>query len=231
MADLLCRHLGWKLGGGDSYAAGTTQVLRWLDHAAGIGTNGMVMNDGSGLSHDNRFSARQCVAVTRYMLTAFPGWAEGLPVGCVDGTLRRRFCGTDGAKEVHGKTGSLRTAISLSGYIDNRYDNERYLFSFIANQAAIDQNATRRAIDNSVVLFCGPFRLVQAQVSWINHAVNFTWAARPGLSYQVQFKDTLSDPAWQTLGSEITATNTTASESDWGFSGVSQRFYRVLRGR
>ena len=50
MADLLCRHLGWKLGAEDSYSAGAPKVLDWLDHMAGIRTNGIVMNDGSGLS-------------------------------------------------------------------------------------------------------------------------------------------------------------------------------------
>jgi hypothetical protein len=44
----------------------------------------------------------------------------------------------------------------------------------------------------------------------------------------VQFKHTLSDPDWQTLGSDITATNTTASGSDPRFGGMPQRFYRIL---
>ena len=152
MADTLCRHLGWKLGTGDSYSAGATQVLRWINSSTGISTNGMVMNDGSGLSHGNRFSARQCVSLIRYMLGAFPTWATGLPIGCVDGTISSRFCGTDGASQVHAKTGSLSISIALSGYIDNKYDNRRYLFSFIGNKTSIDQTSTRQAMDDSVVL-------------------------------------------------------------------------------
>src|SRR5262249_15591985 len=62
MADALCRHLGYKLGGTDSFAAGATQVLRWLKNTAGVNTNAIVMNDGSGLSHGNRFSARQTIS-------------------------------------------------------------------------------------------------------------------------------------------------------------------------
>jgi hypothetical protein len=231
MADLLCRHLGWKLGADDSYAAGTTQVLGWLSPVPGLHTNGMVMNDGSGLSRANRFSARQCITLTRYMLGAFPVWNEGLPIGCVDGTIRRRFCDTDGAREVHAKTGSLRTSIALSGYVNNRHDDQRYLFSFIANQASIDQTATRQAIDNAVILFSGPFRVVQPQVTWTAGTVNFTWPAIPGHSYRLQFKQTLSDPEWQTLGSDITATGTTASGADSNFSGEPQRFYRIWQVR
>src|SRR5690606_30575620 len=53
---------------------------------------------------------------------------------------------------VHAKTGSLSSTISLSGYIDNQYDNRRYYFSFKANRSSIDQTATRNAIDECVVL-------------------------------------------------------------------------------
>ena len=152
MADMLCRHLGWKLGTADSYGAGATQVLRWINSNTGISTNGMVMNDGSGLSHGNRFSARQTVSLVRYMLAAFPSWDDGLPIGCVDGTIGSRFCSTDGSGQVHAKTGSLSISIALSGYIDNKYDNRRYLFSFMGNKTSIDQTATRDAIDDCVVL-------------------------------------------------------------------------------
>jgi D-alanyl-D-alanine carboxypeptidase len=152
MADTLCRHLGWKLGLLDTYAAGANQVLRWLNNSAGVSTNGIVMNDGSGLSHGNRFSARQSVALVRYMLAAFPTWDDTLPIGCVDGTIGSRFCGTDGSGRVHAKTGSLSISIALSGYIDNAYDNQRYLFSFMGNRTSIDQTATRQAIDDAVVL-------------------------------------------------------------------------------
>ena len=231
MADLLCRHLGWKLGADDSYAAGTTQVLGWLSQVPCLHTNGMVINDGSGLSRGNRFSARQCIAITRYMRAAFPVWDEGLPVGCVDGTLRRRFCGTDGANEVHAKTGSLRTSIALSGYVNNRTDDQRYFFSFIANQTNIDQTTTRQAIDDAVVLFSGPFRVVQPQVSWTGGTVGFRWPAIRGHRYQVQFKRTLSDPDWQKLGPDITAEDQTASASDPGFAGMPQRFYRIWQVR
>lgn len=153
MADGLLRHLGWKLSGTDSYTAGRNQVIPWLKNSAGLNTNGIVMNDGSGLSHGNSFSARQTVSLVRYLLAAFPSWDDGLPIGCVDGTISGRFCGTDGSGTVHAKTGSLSISIALSGYIDNPYDNQRYLFSFIGNKTSIDQTATRQAMDNSVVLF------------------------------------------------------------------------------
>ncbi len=152
MADELLRHIGFKLSGIDSYSAGANKVLPWLASAAGVATAGIVMQDGSGLSHNNRFSARQTVTLVRYMVGAFPSWDDGLPIGCVDGTISSRFCGTDGSGTVHAKTGSLSISIALSGYIDNKYDKRRYYFSFIANRTSIDQAATRDAIDACVVL-------------------------------------------------------------------------------
>jgi D-alanyl-D-alanine carboxypeptidase len=226
MADLLCRHIGWKLDGVDSYAAGTARVSRWLHDSAGLNTNGMVLNDGSGLSRGNRVSAAQCVELTRYMLGAFPTWSDGLPVGCVDGTIRRRFCGTPGAGQVHAKTGSLGTAISLSGYLDNKFEHRRYLFSFIGNAPRIEQTATRQAIDQAVVLFAAP-PSAQPQISLSNNVVTLTWAAVAGASYRLEFKERLSDPVWQRAGPDITAAQAGMMKVDAVFEGAPQRFYRI----
>ncbi len=153
MADELLRHIGYKISGTDSFAAGATQVFNWLSTNVGLSTAGMVMQDGSGLSHSDQFSAREVVTLVRFMTTHYVSWPTILPIGCVDGTISSRFCGTDGANQVHAKTGSLSISIALSGYIDNKYDNRRYYFSFIANNSAgIDQTSTRNAIDSCVVL-------------------------------------------------------------------------------
>lgn len=153
MADELLRHIGYKMSGTDSFSAGKTQVFSWLSTNVGLSTADMVMNDGSGLSSGNRFSAREIVTLVRFMCNHYASWPTILPIGCVDGTISSRFCGTDGANQVHAKTGSLSISIALSGYIINKYDNRRYYFSFIGNNSAgIDQTSTRNAIDSCVVL-------------------------------------------------------------------------------
>ena len=229
MADLLCRHLGWKLAGEDSYAAGTPLVLNWLKHTAGLDTRGLVLNDGSGLSHRNRVSAAQCVAVTRYMLSAFPSWQVGLPIGCVDGTIRKRYCGTTGAGQVHAKTGSLRIAISLSGYLINPFDHQRCLFSFIANRERIEQSATRAAIDKAVTLFTDPPR-VQPQLALAQDTLTLTWTPVAGLKYHLQYKDSLSDAAWQDQGAALAATNDAPLTLRTSWAGGAHRFYRIQPG-
>jgi hypothetical protein len=58
--------------------------------------------------------------------------------------------------------------------------------------------------------------------------VTLTWSALSNTTFRVQYKDDLLDAAWQTLGSDITATNSTVITVDPGFGTVSRRFYRLL---
>jgi hypothetical protein len=57
-------------------------------------------------------------------------------------------------------------------------------------------------------------------------AITLQWEARDGTTYQVQYKDSLTD-SWQNLGSPVPATGSTASYVDNALTGDS-RFYRVL---
>ncbi len=182
MADELLRHLGYIKSGTDSFTAGRNQVFGFLQNTVGLSTNSMVMLDGSGLSHSDSFSAQQALSVIRYMLgSLYPSWKTTLPIGCTDGTISSRFCGTDGSGQVHAKTGSLSISIALSGYIDNPYDNRRYLFSFISNNSSgIDQTATRDAIDDCVVLLGARGVPTSPQILSVtnraNGALRVTWS-------------------------------------------------------
>ncbi len=149
-ADNLLRHIGSELSGNHSMWAGAGDVVEWA-RSIGIDMTGAVLKDGSGLSHSNRLSAKQMVSLLRYMITAHRSWDESLAVGAVDGTIQKRFHGTQGAGTVHAKTGTLSGVICLSGIMETR-DGDWLLFSFLANNV---QNpwATRRAIDRCVVLF------------------------------------------------------------------------------
>jgi serine-type D-Ala-D-Ala carboxypeptidase/endopeptidase (penicillin-binding protein 4) len=75
--------------------------------------------DGSGLSRDNRASPRAFLA----LLSEFskePGFAslwESLPIAGRDGTLKQRMKGTAAEGVARAKTGSLRGAYQLAGYI------------------------------------------------------------------------------------------------------------------
>lgn len=57
---------------------------------------------------------------------------------------------------------------------------------------------------------------------------NFSWAAVPGASYQVQFCTDLSQSNWENYGSPLLATNSPMTFSDPPAEDVYQRFYRVI---
>ena len=149
----MLRHLGSELAGNYSSSAGAAEVLSWAA-SIGVDMTGAAMFDGSGLSYSNKFSARQVTGVVRHMLDTYTSWDDSLAIGCVDGTIGGRFCGTVGSGNVHAKTGTLSPVIALSGWIDNPNDGNTYLFSFIANNVS-SSSATRQAIDDCVVIFGG----------------------------------------------------------------------------
>ncbi len=150
LADSLLTHIGSELSGSATYSAGAQDVLQWCS-SIGIDMTGAQMYDGSGLSHYNRFTARQTIGLLNHMVNNYTGWDNSLAIGCTDGTIGSRFCGTVGSGRVHAKTGTLTGVIALSGYIRNQYDGEWYLFSFLANNVG-NRTATRDAIDDMVVL-------------------------------------------------------------------------------
>lgn len=149
-ADELLRYLGQQRRGSATFTAGATEVLAWCN-SVGIDMTGAVMSDGSGLSRANRFSARQTIDLLRYMYDTYTAWDDSLSIGCVDGTIGGRFCGTPLSGRVHAKTGTLSNVIALSGYIRHPTDGKIYYFSFIANNVA-SQSATRQAIDDAVLV-------------------------------------------------------------------------------
>lgn len=228
MADVLLRHIGWKLSGTDSYTAGRNQVVPWLRNVAGLTTNGIVMNDGSGLSGNNRFSARQTVDLTRHMLAAFPSWDDGLPIGCTDGTISSRFCSTDGSGTVHAKTGSLSISIALSGYIDNPYDGQRYLFSFISNNSGgIDQANTRQAIDDCVVLLGARGVPLSPELLFVrNTGSGFTLAWSNDDFVRTGYRLYASADGLN-FGAPISLSSATQSYTESGLPTGTQRYYKV----
>jgi hypothetical protein len=60
-----------------------------------------------------------------------------------------------------------------------------------------------------------------AQACWL------TWPVVPGKTYRVQFKSSLSDPAWQEPGSAAVIVGTQGYFRDL-VTGSAQRFYRVM---
>jgi D-alanyl-D-alanine carboxypeptidase len=149
-ADTLARGIGLVAEGQASYPAWDAACRVFLARA-GIFEQGVAVGDGSGLSRDNRVSARTLVELIDYMLGQPEGalWAKTLAVAGIDGTIAKRLGEPDTVGRFHGKTGTLRDVIALSGVLYHRYDGRRYAGALLSNQVA-DQQATRLAFDSVV---------------------------------------------------------------------------------
>jgi serine-type D-Ala-D-Ala carboxypeptidase/endopeptidase (penicillin-binding protein 4) len=144
VAEMLLKTLGAERGGAGTSAAGAQVVRRDLV-AAGIPADGVVIADGSGLSLDDRLTARAVgellVEVWNDTTLRAELWRM-LPVAGVSGTLERRMRDTAARGAVRAKTGTTDVASALSGYA-----NERYAFALLQNGNPVSWAAARKAED------------------------------------------------------------------------------------
>lgn len=150
MADLLMHHLGTRTNGPSTYAGGFAGVESVLDDL-GVAHQGLMLNDGSGLSHNNRVTARHIVDVIRAVMPTEdgPAFVASMAVSGVRGTISGRMGGGDAAGRFFGKTGTLTGVIALSGVLFHRHDGQRYIASLLANDVG-NSTAARGALDGAI---------------------------------------------------------------------------------
>lgn len=128
-----------------------------------LATNGLPVGDvrfdeGSGLSRNNLATANSTVALLQFMSKRPDGqdFMGALPVAGVDGTLRRRFKDTLAFQNLRGKTGTLRWANSLSGYVTSAA-GEHLAFSLMLNRYVAPPEHTKRGELDEVALMLADF--------------------------------------------------------------------------
>jgi len=134
-AEQLIKTVGAEKYSEGSWTAGTLAVARWAHDAVGIPTEQLRQVDGSGMSRDNRVSADAFVRLLRYMWNSPNRWTfvSSLPyTGEQDSKLRRRLGTAPYARNVYAKTGYLRGAIGLTGYV-RATSGKIYAFSLLFN--------------------------------------------------------------------------------------------------
>jgi D-alanyl-D-alanine carboxypeptidase/D-alanyl-D-alanine-endopeptidase (penicillin-binding protein 4) len=99
-------------------AAADRSVRAWFA-AHGIGDAGLVMDNGSGLSRRERISPAQLAAVLRAGQSGAqaPELLATLPIAGLDGTLSRRLKDGAASGRARLKTGTLRDAVGLAGFV------------------------------------------------------------------------------------------------------------------
>lgn len=158
--DLLLAHVGvlkrpaGASPGESSEDSGLRELGRFLEEA-GVRKGDVQFEEGSGLSRNNLTTPDATVALLQFMSRhrEAAAYASALPVAGVDGTLRNRLKNTAAAGNMKAKTGTLRWANSLSGYVTSAA-GERLAFCVMLNRYHnTDPDRTTRAeIDDIAVL-------------------------------------------------------------------------------
>ena len=133
---------------------GAELVLRWLDKV-GANDAGVVIKNGSGLFDSNRVTAASVVQLLRVAWrdeSLQPEFLSQLAIGGVDGTLHRRFRAEHLRRAVRAKTGTLDSAIALSGYVLGPPGKGPIAFSILMNDIEGKVSAGRLAADTLVEL-------------------------------------------------------------------------------
>lgn len=121
--NIIARHVLATLGaqaepGRDSAIAGARVVERSLK-ASGISTDGLVIENGAGLSRNERVSTQSLGELLQaaWRSRTMPELVSSLPIAGRDGTARRRVANSPAAGAAHIKTGTLDGVRSLAGYV------------------------------------------------------------------------------------------------------------------
>lgn len=143
MAQQVFLTLGMQRTGVASFAASRQALAQWWQARWGVAEQPAVDN-GAGLSRMAQVTAS---ALARMLQQAWaspvmPEFVASLPMAGVDGTLRRSPLRGPGS--AHLKTGTLRDASALAGYVDGA-SGRRYVLVAMANHA--NAQAARAAWD------------------------------------------------------------------------------------
>ena len=119
-AELVLREVGREMGGSGTRQAGLSEVYKVL-WDAGVRTECCYFQDGSGLSRQTLISPLSTAKLLQYMYRGkyHDIWWSLLPIGGVDGSLRRRFENHPEASRLRAKTGSIAHVATMSGYVES----------------------------------------------------------------------------------------------------------------
>jgi D-alanyl-D-alanine carboxypeptidase/D-alanyl-D-alanine-endopeptidase (penicillin-binding protein 4) len=135
---------------------GTTANGRYVTRnyltSLGVNMTGARLYDGSGLSYGNRISSRQVlgllIAASRQ---TYAWWLKAsLPLAGISGTLRDRMTSGPAHANARAKTGTLRDASALSGYVTTA-NGHRVVFSMIMNHGPYLNVTAARSLQDRIV--------------------------------------------------------------------------------
>jgi D-alanyl-D-alanine carboxypeptidase/D-alanyl-D-alanine-endopeptidase (penicillin-binding protein 4) len=142
-SNVMARHLMLTLAAEKAGSPGTTaagrQVIVDFLASRGISIPDLVLENGSGLSREERITAAGLgdVLLAAWRSPYMPEFAASLPLSATDGTLRRRFRAPEMQGRLRMKTGSLNDVSALAGYV-NAASGRTYVTVVILNHPLAD---------------------------------------------------------------------------------------------
>jgi D-alanyl-D-alanine carboxypeptidase/D-alanyl-D-alanine-endopeptidase (penicillin-binding protein 4) len=139
--NLMARHLlltlgAEKFGAPATAESGRNAIRAWLA-SRNIQIPGLVLENGSGLSRDERVTARGLADVldAAWHSPFMPEFAASLPLAATDGTLRNRFRAAGMQGRLRLKTGRIDDVNALAGFV-NAASGKTYVVVIIINHPA-----------------------------------------------------------------------------------------------
>lgn len=134
MARMMLLTLGAQVNGPGATAASGAQAALTVLRRQGVDVRGWLIENGSGLSRDERITASGLAGMldTAWRSSFMPEYMSSLAIAGVDGTMRRRLRDDEVRGAAHLKTGTLRDARALAGYVLGA-SGKRYIIVSLAN--------------------------------------------------------------------------------------------------
>ena len=142
MARVLLLTLGAeKVGRPGTTAAGRQAIVEFLA-SRGVEVPELVLENGSGLSRQERISAAGLadVLTAAWRSQYMPEFAASLPLSATDGTLRKRFRAPEMQGRLRMKTGTLEGVSALAGYV-NAASGKTYVTVIMLNHPGVESGA------------------------------------------------------------------------------------------
>ena len=129
-------------------ATRSRQVIQEWMQRHGIDTNGMSIDNGSGLSRTGRIAPLQLAGVLQAMQQSVwaPEFQSSLPIVALDGTMRKRLLGSPAAARARIKTGTLKNVVAIAGYVPDANNQQCVVVAMINSDLAGNGNG-RAAVD------------------------------------------------------------------------------------
>lgn len=147
--NVMTRHMALTLGAQRMGEPATLEKARvsLIDvlSTAGVDTQGMFIDNGSGLSRVARISPRQLGQILQvgWESPRRPEFVSSLSISGIDGTTRRQYRNEARTGQMHLKTGLLNQVSAISGYVRNQCNEDMMVVLLVNHPEAHLGHGTR----------------------------------------------------------------------------------------